>query len=98
MDAALFKINGDSCAPLLISDVFQVLFSFNLYDDSVLAQLQKFGGKTVVSVENYLAKSDDKYTQPDDPESLLSKEAEALATWLTQTLGPGKVKEVKVTD
>lgn len=74
----------------------EVLFSYNLYDDSVLAQLQKFGGKTVVSVENYLAKSDDKYTKSDDPDGLLSEEAEALATWLKQTLGTGKVKEVKV--
>lgn len=62
-----------------------------------MGQLQKFGGKTVVSVENYLAKSDDKYTQPDDLNSLQTEQAESLAKWLGQTLGPGKVKEVKVT-
>ncbi|XP_062513714.1 heat shock protein 75 kDa, mitochondrial-like [Corticium candelabrum] len=78
------------------AQAMEVLLSYNPYDDSVLSLLPKFGGKTVVSVENYLAKSDDKYKQPDNPNSLPLEQAESLATWLKQTLGPGKVKEVKV--
>ncbi|XP_065846320.1 heat shock protein 75 kDa, mitochondrial-like isoform X2 [Oscarella lobularis] len=78
----------------LLAQGHEVLFSYDQFDDTVLAQLRSFNEKPVLSAESYLSKSEEEGEVKDG--SLPSDEADSLVKWLTRTLGYHRVKEVKV--
>jgi TNF receptor-associated protein 1 len=71
---------------------FEVLFSYEPWDEFVMEHLYQFDGKTVRPAEKADLKIDDT-TPPAD--ALSNDQAQALAKWLKETLGE-RVKEVNV--
>jgi len=71
----------------------EVLFLYEPVDEYVMSNLGKFDDKSLVSADQGDLKLDD--APKPDGEALDAKEAEALCTWLKESIGE-RVKEVKV--